>query len=1098
MQAAPPMASPMAEQHLGAMKKFVAEYGETVIDLEENMADRVSLVWDPTNDPIGLASQPFEAKRIQDLFSSDNKPFDKVMTVCAYLCWEIQQLQAQVADKFYAPLAAFGVTMAEVSPNDVDEEVADGELELQVGRLMEKLKDLRYFVERGRMLGQNLMQQLANLYKDDRVRGQNTSFAGVHIATIFEHIGDLCTIFISLDEVIDSNDNLRDGLNAYKDMMKTIAQDPARFDTDATTLDHFDEYINTLEDELLDGRIFATFTDQEFTRPGEIAITSNKSFMREFFSNLAQMSKHLAQNLFGERLRLGRKALKQGREVIGLYGLFILYCRMSRVAPDKRLYKELYTLHLQIPGVVIYSNVMFLPQDLLASMVPPPPGSGVKLTDLTKERERYVAQVDADLSAIAQAAYKHGCDWMVQLEESMAKMVRYEELYRASLGTAELLVEGVLMAHQNGYLLRTYMNLHQHLAIGYEPVLLGPIFTLIELQHTFGRSFGRRHGQIALRLTLVVRHVSRYLSDMLAPVRQKLEKALAGGGALRSRKAEGAMVDHLSAVRLMMNLLEGCVGPERLLTLNLTWELFAGGGGRDFAPKELLKAFDEQLFRLGVLVRVQSLMAEATDLSFLFHQLELFPPMIKRIYANPSLAPRLPVTIAALEDAALRLRHTCHETDGEQTLFDAFKKEVIGYLEAAVIQPLCTDVENDLRMHIHSAIIVQELEQRNPLRHGVQDLARFFAVGPIRFCGTAVSIKDRVTHYLNSTFYNLTTVALHNWMSYSEMRNLAREKFGLELSDGYLPGQTLQQGLDVLVIMRNIHVFTARYHYNLNAQFFVESDTETRHLNSISIQHIANSIRTHGIGIMNTTINFIYQFLVQKFMTFSQFLYDDNIKSRLLKDVRYFKTHRTELESKYPYKRAEAFIKSIKRMGMTHGMDFLGAFRKLVTEIGNALGYVRMIRSGGLRYCSNATAFIPDLSAQPNFEEHAKESELPPATVAACKMLDDIVKNLQETSSEGVDYFDVMVGAFAEELRIDKNDHLKNFFVIVPPLMLAYVDHMLLEKDRMVRPPPPPPLLSDCAAADRRVCDLSRVRRASLGASQTMASRSAWHTSSPS
>ena len=68
-----------------------------------------------------------------------------------------------------------------------------------------------------------------------------------HIATIFEHIGDLCTIFISLDEVIDSNDNLRDGLNAYKDMMKTIAQDPQRFDTDATTLDHFDEYINTLE-----------------------------------------------------------------------------------------------------------------------------------------------------------------------------------------------------------------------------------------------------------------------------------------------------------------------------------------------------------------------------------------------------------------------------------------------------------------------------------------------------------------------------------------------------------------------------------------------------------------------------------------------------------------------------------------------------------------------------------------------------------------------------------------------------------------------------------------------------------------------------------
>ena len=37
----------------------------------------------------------------------------------------------------------------------------------------------------------------------------------------------------------------------------------------------------------------------------------------------------------------------------------------------------------------------------------------------------------------------------------------------------------------------------------------------------------------------------------------------------------------------------------------------------------------------------------------------------------------------------------------------------------------------------------------------------------------------------------------------------------------------------------------------INAQFFVESDTETRHLNSINIQHIANSIRTHGIGIVS-------------------------------------------------------------------------------------------------------------------------------------------------------------------------------------------------------------------------------------------------------
>jgi hypothetical protein len=45
-----------------------------------------------------------------------------------------------------------------------------------------------------------------------------------------------------------------------------------------------------------------------------------------------------------------------------------------------------------------------------------------------------------------------------------------------------------------------------------------------------------------------------------------------------------------------------------------------------------------------------------------------------------------------------------------------------------------------------------------------------------------IDIKTRVTHYLDSTFYNLTTVALHDWRIYAEMRNLAYEKYGLTMT----------------------------------------------------------------------------------------------------------------------------------------------------------------------------------------------------------------------------------------------------------------------------------------------------------------------------
>ncbi len=56
-------------------------------------------------------------------------------------------------------------------------------------------------------------------------------------------------------------------------------------------------------------------------------------------------------------------------------------------------------------------------------------------------------------------------------------------------------------------------------------------------------------------------------------------------------------------------------------------------------------------------------------------------------------------------------------------------------------------------------------------------------------------------------------------------------------------------------------------------------------------------------------VNFTYQFLCRKFVLFSEFLYDDHIKSRLLSDIRFFKTDKDALDNKFPFDRAEKFNK---------------------------------------------------------------------------------------------------------------------------------------------------------------------------------------------
>jgi WASH complex subunit 7 len=334
------------------------------------------------------------------------------------------------------------------------------------------------------------------------------------------------------------------------------------------------------------------------------------------------------------------------------------------------------------------------------------------------------------------------------------------------------------------------------------------------------------------------------------------------------------------------------------------------------------------------------------------------------------------------------------------------------------------------------------------------------------------------------------------------MASLAAHKYGIALTDNHLPMGCLDAGLDVLQIMRNIHVFVARYNLNLNQQFFVEkrSVKGAKHLNIVTIQSISSSIRQHGTGMMNTTVNFAYQFLAQKFHVFAQFLYDDYIKSYLAKERRFYRRERKALDNRYPYDHAQALCRDIRALGVTADkQSFLDKFRALVSEIGNTLGYVRMVRTAGMRAAAEAVKFVPTLEGIVSLEEAAKSvggggaggaagagaaAGLSHETLEASRQLDSVVKNLTASFAEGSDYFKLLVGVFQHVLLGSKggggggggssssgaanptnasaaasegaarkdgkaDNDLRNFFLIIPALTLSFVDNLRAAKDRM-------------------------------------------------
>ncbi len=84
--------------------------------------------------------------------------------------------------------------------------------------------------------------------------------------------------------------------------------------------------------------------------------------------------------------------------------------------------------------------------------------------------------------------------------------------------------------------------------------------------------------------------------------------------------------------------------------------------------------------------------------------------------------------------------------------------------------------------------------------------------------------------------------------------------------------------------------------------------------------------------------------------------------------------------------RAQQFNKEIRKLGLTAKKEsYLDQFRVLITEIGNAMGYIRMIRSGGFQYVSNAIKFVPDLQDIPSFEELVSKEKLSDEAQQAAK-----------------------------------------------------------------------------------------------------------------
>ena len=159
---------------------------------------------------------------------------------------------------------------------------------------------------------------------------------------------------------------------------------------------------------------------------------------------------------------------------------------------------------------------------------------------------------------------------------------------------------------------------------------------------------------------------------------------------------------------------------------------------------------------------------------------------------------------------------------------------------------------------------------------------------------------------------------------------------------------------------------------------------------------------------------------------------DAKVKSLLSRELRWFNTQKSIGKGIYPFSRATAFTQEFKKLD--NGLD---ECRVIISEIGNTVALVRMIRAAMRRVFSNEMPFLSSTATSEGLQSQSSnvKSGVDDAISAILLGPDpDFVRSLVT----------VFKGVVTQKVQSDDS-----FFCIVPALCLCWMEASIQGKDAM-------------------------------------------------
>jgi WASH complex subunit 7 len=645
------------------------------------------------------------------------------------------------------------------------------------------------------------------------------------------------------DEIIN-NSNLRPAWSIYRKSMKSMRGNLSHFGSDFSR-NSVDGIESVLDD--LNWLIEAKAFQELFDNVSEIRSDFHGKSVSYFSAHLLMYIKSKYAEL--EKMLPNLSDVNETQEILRLTLVCGLYHQLFGNL-DQKYIRNVLELNNKHQGITLIGNSIWCWETFVRTHFPTLlKGANEKYaTDATKQRRLFLQGRVQTLVKETQTYGVQICNWVYKMHTALkvdSSTLKLEHLRQR----CNLFLQGLQFAGQISQIVKSTANLCIFFKQPMQKSCVLAICKLVEFLKIIKSTFEVKQHVVADSVQCICRYLEYQALFILQSVKKKVTSEVSTNYNERS-------IDVLSALQIAEKAFYGPGTVRRTQVFRLAIGLAdpASTFSIDYQSK-----LQKILFRLDVIANLQAHVSKSCDSTFLYWHQSLLPIYLKSLLESNQDLQKVQYIVHSTTDCSevMLQNHNLDQTlkEYQDTFVKAIEEQVIGKLEA--------NIETFLRLDHHSNL---QLEKFNPFNNGASSNMELYEKGKLliqlramNVFGRHLLMKDYIEQYLSEMFYNLTTVTLYDWKTYGEIRCLARSKFDLTTTEDLLPTQQLEQGLDILEIMRNIHVFVGTYLYNLNNQIFIEASTTTnKHLNTINIRHVANSLRTHGSGIINTTVRLLF------------------------------------------------------------------------------------------------------------------------------------------------------------------------------------------------------------------------------------------------